>query len=381
MLQVCEYLSKFSNSLEALESLKSDFGIKYNIWEECLVVLNYCQIDSPKYDTITLECRSLVLELDTWEVVSRSFDRFFNLGEYEETTEDWVRRPSESPARFRTMSFFEKMDGSLLGVFKYKGQVLYRTRSVIMPDSSINGFSTSWKDRIEQCIDFSVVNEILDLYKGYTLICELICPENRVVVDYQGETKITLLACRGKNDYCSWQDLELFASALNFSLPEKFSFSSTEECQNTVHSLKDLKEGIVAYDTSGKPCVKIKNPAYVAAHHLRGEGLNEKRILDLLLMEEHEEYLSVFPCDGELFSKYTMAYEILKLKLYILQEFIKLKEVQSLPQKEFALIFKDFEESAIAFQVRKGVEWEVAFKSLTEVKRRNLILNCLEEGL
>ncbi len=38
---------------------------------------------------------------------------------------------------------------------------------------------------------------------------------------------------------------------------------------------------------------KIKSPSYVAIHHLRGEGLCPKKIAELILINETDEYLNI----------------------------------------------------------------------------------------
>jgi len=63
-----------------LEDLKNELGIEYNQSDD-LVILNYSQIDSPKRHPIVMECRGLVLEIGTWRIIARSFNRFFNWSE------------------------------------------------------------------------------------------------------------------------------------------------------------------------------------------------------------------------------------------------------------------------------------------------------------
>ncbi len=77
MLNVQKYL--LENSLQAL---KDNYGIIVKEYEnEPVIVLNYSQIDSPKNDPITNECRGLILSSDFKTVLCRSFDRFFNYQE------------------------------------------------------------------------------------------------------------------------------------------------------------------------------------------------------------------------------------------------------------------------------------------------------------
>jgi hypothetical protein len=73
-MQVVQYLKE-----HGIGKLVSEFGIKVKEYDEGLLVLNYDLIESPKSHPIVMECRSLILDKQ-FNVVSRSFDRFFNLG-------------------------------------------------------------------------------------------------------------------------------------------------------------------------------------------------------------------------------------------------------------------------------------------------------------
>jgi hypothetical protein len=359
----------------ALAMLKEAYGIKANIWKGQLVCLNYCQIESPKTHPITIESRSLVLEFGSWEVISRSFSRFFNLGEIGEVNEEWVPCPTKGVSRFRTMTFHEKMDGSLIGIFTYKNQLLYRTRSLIMPEGDINGTGTTWKEAIESCLPISwrpPYSSALDV----TLICELTCRENRVVVKYDAKPDLTLLAIRGRDGkYHDAETATFIADRYGFSLPHTYNFSTTADCLRACKELPNLEEGYVGYNPAGIPCVKIKNPAYVAAHHLRGEGLNEKRILDIIIMHEEVEYLTLFPEDENMFEPYTDAYAEMVQSFYTLEKLINEWHFVQMDQKTFAMFFKDMHYSAMAFQIRKGKTWKQTFEGLTQQKKRDLILN------
>lgn len=95
-----------------LEELSTTFGIKVKDYQH-FIGLNYSQIESPKSDPITIECRSLKLMKpadanNNWIVASRSFDRFFNYG--------------ESPDQYANFDFnesviMEKVDGSIIPIW------------------------------------------------------------------------------------------------------------------------------------------------------------------------------------------------------------------------------------------------------------------------
>jgi hypothetical protein len=66
------------------------------------VVLNYDQIESPRFDPIVDECRALILKKNTWGVLARGYDRFYNVGEDPNT--------SKFPFDSRFVRFDEKIE-------------------------------------------------------------------------------------------------------------------------------------------------------------------------------------------------------------------------------------------------------------------------------
>lgn len=345
-------------SVQALEWLKEETGVKFNIWEDQLVVLNYCQIDSDKRSPIAQECRSLVLEMGTWEVVSRSFDRFFNYGE------------EPCPALdISQMTAYEKVDGSLIGLFYSNGGWMYRTRSVIMPTSQINGWEVTWDAHIEKALGRMMHH---NLRKNYTYILELTSPENRVVTRYGGEPTMTLLAMRNNEGghYNTVQQCEVAATRNEWRMPRMYFFDNMSECLQAAKDLRNLEEGYVLYNRHGEPMSKIKNPAYVAAHHLRGEGLNPRRIKDLIFMKEVDEYLAIFPEDTEAFKPYQAAYRYL---CHAVEQWQPLCENESLTQKEFAWKIAHLPFKGILFSMRKGTRFQDAWEKCTTNTKYQLI--------
>ncbi len=78
-------VQKYLRSGKTIEDLNNELGImtaKHPVLP--FVILNYNQIESPKTDKIVRECRGLVLHSDTYDLVARSFSRFFNWGEVQE---------------------------------------------------------------------------------------------------------------------------------------------------------------------------------------------------------------------------------------------------------------------------------------------------------
>lgn len=81
-------VQKYLRNGKTLADLELDLGIKSSEYGN-LVILNYSQIDSPKNHPIVMECRQLVLEKGTWNIIHMAMKRFFNYGEALELTADF----------------------------------------------------------------------------------------------------------------------------------------------------------------------------------------------------------------------------------------------------------------------------------------------------
>lgn len=351
IMKTIEYLKKNS-----IESLKSEFGINVKEYDD-LYVLNYDQIESPKTHPIVQECRGLILDKQ-FNVVSRSFDRFFNFGE----------NNAGENCDFSKCKIFEKLDGSLINVYYYNGNWNVSTRGTAFAEYEVNGFDLSFKELVYKALNISTQEEFNSIFDGfglkckdfYTFIFEVTSRENRVVTHYDGYT-LWLLAIRDNSDgmYLNKESFKHHALKCGIKFPNEYHFKSIDDCMKAIGELKDLKEGYVVYENIGTsgideyvPVFKLKSPTYLAVHRLKGEGLTPKRIIDLVNMNEHEEYLTYFEDDRKYFEPYIKAYEILFDDINFIWE--KYKTVKD--QKDFAMYVKDFPFASILFRKRKDSE-------------------------
>lgn len=336
-MQVLDYIKE-----NGIQKLNEELSIMVKLYDEGLYVLNYDQINSPKAHPIVMECRGLIID-HSFNIVSRSLDRFFNLGEQPDTQVhlDWTKAECA-----------EKIDGSLIKIYNWKGTWYCSTRGTAFAESNCN-FGDSFKSLIFKALDCDDEIEFqhlcnLWLDSDWTYILELTCRENRVVKSYDGYT-LHYLASRHNHtgefgdDYEKQAAIMIGAREIN-----TFKFSSVDDCINTAKHLPDLEEGYVVYQ-DGRPLCKVKSPAYVAVHHIRGEGLSPKRIMQLVLINEQDEYLNYFPEDEKFFTPYVKALQqLLNDVVVVYKQFEGITE-----QKEFALKVKDYPFSGVLFQARQ----------------------------
>ena len=283
-LEVQKYLRS-----KSLDDLKAELGIEFSEYQS-LVVLNYSQIDSPKIHPIVSECRGLILEKDTWNIISYPFKRFFN---YEEVQEQFD---------FEKSVAIQKLDGSLISFFYYNSQWLMATRGVIENASNVGFSNISFKDLFYETLKRYNHN---DFDKSFCYCFELTAPENRVVTMYD-ERELHLLTMR---EIGSWAELSLPAlkeqsKKLGIDLPMIVDpIYNKDEIISLAKNMATLQEGFVAInyscrDTDGISFkrIKVKNPSYVAIHHLKDSaGRSLRSLVGLVLDNEQDEFLGYFP--------------------------------------------------------------------------------------
>ena len=276
-----------------------------------LLMLKYSQIDSDFNLRIVRECRGLILDEDTLEVVCHPFDKFGNYGESYCPEIDW-----------KSCYVTEKIDGSLIKVVKLSDDdILVSTNGTIdafkaplaeqigctaksFGELFVEGIVAAFYDLIDwdgfglpllsdtiekECLNFFKAN----LEKGKTYMFEITSPFNKVVVSWH-ETKLHFLGCRD-----NITQKETFFKDVNqadyFHTPEVFNLRSVDECVAAAAKLDCNAEGYVVVDKDFNR-VKIKSPTYVSLHHMRNNGcLSYERGLEIVRGNELGEVLTYFP--------------------------------------------------------------------------------------
>ena len=237
------------------------------------------------WDEVTLATRGLVTD-GSGRVVARPFSKFFNLEEGRHTsTQDF--------------EVFEKMDGSLGIAFVYEERVVYATRGSFASDQSV--WMASWGTKY----NFSNI-----LVEGYTYLFEIIYPENRIVVDYGGESRLVLLGVikTDTGEETSWSDLSFVDG---WDLVKRYDGIS--DYTTLKGMVENNHEGFVVRFSNGQR-VKIKGEEYLRLHRimtnlsttaiwevLSGGG----DVLSTLTDVPDEFYDKIHQYSNELMDKYT----------------------------------------------------------------------------
>ncbi|KAG4078197.1 hypothetical protein HA402_002249 [Bradysia odoriphaga] len=290
----------------SVDQLKSQFSIKVKQYpEEGLIVLNYT-VFSAENDPIVKECRSLILTIPDYKIVSRSFDRFLNYNEV---------GPGD-PIDVDGGEYYakEKIDGSLIKFYQFDGTWCVSTRGMAFAEGEINRTTATitpitYKQAVYEALNISHDDEFqkfcqtYNLNESYTYILELTGKDNRVIIEYNpNKYELWLLGIRRNDATGEYMDIE--KSDLPNELikkPKVYSFPSMVDCVNQAKQLTDLQEGFVICNKStGQPVYKVKSSRYVCYHNAITNGdLTARDILKLIVNEDWKEFIAYFPEHGD----------------------------------------------------------------------------------
>lgn len=280
-------LLHFLNTVpDALVILKDQYSIIIKEKDDRLL-LKYHQIDTPKCH-LTNQCRGVIISHEKpYTYICRGFYRFFNYGEY------------ASNINWNTAKVQEKVDGSLIRMYKYKGQVCVATSGNIDAfDSTLNTpWITKGIDTYGALVEYITQGDTSYIKDGYTYFFELTSPYNRVVVPHN-ESTLTFITVMDNNT-----GEESFVCDTPFTSVKVFDFEV--EMHNVIQMAEHLpftEEGYVVVDNNFNR-IKVKSPAYLAVHRLKGESSpTVRRITEMIETGETDEFLSYFPEYTDMFT-------------------------------------------------------------------------------
>lgn len=259
---------------------REPYCLKWNKWKG-FVSFKYNQIQSDFSNPIVREARGAVFFEDTWECVSRAFDKFFNYGEPNASAIDWG-----------TARVMEKIDGSLMRLFYWEGKWYLVTNSGIdaytAPTGDINypTFGRIFEEGLRSLGYKSLKDFCNKLNRYRTYMFELVSPYTRVVIPYES-IGIYYLGERRMIDYQEFYSPSVFPE---FCHPKLYNCSNLFDLIKMAQELPWDKEGYVVCDKNFNR-IKVKSPQYILAHYARNNNvITEERLMEVILKGETEEF-------------------------------------------------------------------------------------------
>lgn len=349
---------------ELLEKPPYCISVSYdNVCGRNLMLFKYNQIESDFDYPLVRECRGLILDADTNEVVCHPFDKFGNYGESYCPDIDWT-----------SCWVGEKLDGSLIKIVRLGNDLLISTNGTIdaykAPLAEQLGCKAkSFGELVDEAIDNAYKENFPDckclnpvevynwffymLEEGKTYMFELTSPFNKVVVTWH-ETRLNFLGVRdnasGKETYFSDHKLKNY-----FNTPKVFPLTSVDECVKAAQLLDCNAEGYVVCDKNFNR-VKIKSPLYCSLHHMKGNGiLSYERGLDIVKSNEIDEVTIYFPEFKDHLEQIKFAYDKLISSLETAWKGFVQLITPAANRKEAAIwIQKNFEIPGVGFSLLDG---------------------------
>lgn len=280
-LSIVKHIKKYG-----LEKTVSSFNLICKEYDH-KVILKYNMIESDFSKEEVCDARGLILEKDTWKVMSLAFRKFFNAGETEAAKIDW-----------NSALILQKIDGSLIQL--YYDWVIDEwcagTSGMANGEGNVNNKQNlSFAD-----LFWSIFPEESETYldKDFIYAFELTTPFN-IVVTPHGESKVTLLTIRNRNTLEELRRETVRTCAIIFVLKVQhvqicsINATNTGQLLKTFEGMPFIEEGYVVVDKDFNR-IKVKNPAYVAVHHLKNSTA-EYKIMTIVKSNEIEEFATTFP--------------------------------------------------------------------------------------
>jgi len=209
-----------------------------------------------------------------------------------------------------------------------------------------NKMGTTFNDLFWNTVNnkYSFNDCLLD--KDHVYVFELTTPYN-IVVKPHGESSATLLAMRNRKTLkeVSYDDLKMVSESLGIPLVKSYDLNAGNAgvLIKTFESMVWHDEGYVVVDANFNR-VKIKNPAYVAVHHLKSKT-SEHAIMDVVKTNEIDEFIATFPERKDeierLHTNYVKLVDVLEDAWNVLKE-SKPKNIMPAEKKKFAMAVFDY---------------------------------------
>jgi len=216
--------------------------------------INYSRITQYQsdWDVITLNCRGLIVD-ENWNVVGRSFPKFFNHNEKENLNIDLDSLDD--------VIIQEKLDGSLGLLFYDEVDNIWRISTKGSLESDQCKWAMNWYNSNKE-----LFSDFKD--KRYTYLFEIIYEENKIVCSYEKEGLYFLTAIRNVDGR-----EEIYADYKRYPLkPMTYTLEQFNSMFHNQDAIDSIFEGfVIRYSEDGVNYkrIKFKYELYVRLHRLK----------------------------------------------------------------------------------------------------------------
>ena len=230
---------------------------------------------TPKQMGVSWDYSNEIFRSSIWDtagnLLSASFKKFVN----------WEEKPEFHPApkSLAGCELMEKLDGSTMIVDYVNGQLSMRTRGTFSYETLDNAI-----DFMEAAEKYPGIERVLEIHRNYSLLFEIVTPNNRIVINYGDAVDIYLIGAIDKDTYKLLPQglLDIIAGEIGCKRPATYSFDSVEDMCAAVTAFEG-KEGVCVYYNNGQSIRKVKAAKYLILHRMKSELSGMANIIDMYI--------------------------------------------------------------------------------------------------
>lgn len=232
-------------------------AVKTHPEDENLMIADYTpkQQFRGKWTPEALNSRGLIFEKDSGKIIARPFEKFFNFDE-----------PSAKNPPPGVMIKSPKMDGSLGIIYPFQGGFAVATRGSFKSDQAIHATARLQEYFAEGFVDRYRLETLY--YMGYTVLVEIVYPENRIVVNYGDIDELILLDVievpTGGSDIAMFSTLDYEG----WPVSAEKQVIGTGFYDTIASEIPEDEEGFVLYWPAKNLRLKVKGATYVHLHRI-----------------------------------------------------------------------------------------------------------------
>lgn len=243
--------------------------------------------------TMRRECRGIIFDSETGEILRRPFHKFFNVNEREETQEHAVDMSGD-------YTILEKLDGSMIAPFIVNGEMIWGTK---MGATDVAKPVEEFVKNNPQYDEFRYL-----IGSGFTPIFEWCSRKQRIVLDYR-EDQLVLTAIRDikTGEYASYDRLVSLAKSYDIPVIRQWDKVLVEQWHNAVQrgnktlssfvtfvrDLEDIEGFVVRFDDGHM--LKLKCHWYLQIHKAKEAILQDRNIVELILDDKLDDVKAHLP--------------------------------------------------------------------------------------
>ena len=243
-----------------------------------------------KYDGLYKECRSVVIDINTSEVIMLPMNKFFNINELQETSYDNIlNKLSIAKNNNLTIEYSDKLDGSMICARYYKGQYLLTSSQALNPDNS-------WRLQDAYIMLTDNYKKMLYDHPNQTFIFEYISQKDQHVVKYTKEQEgLYLIGERNVlTSYTySYDWLNMMAKRYDIKTTVLFNIDINYIMNHLDDKSSDQAEGFVINIDGYR--VKLKYNDYVTMHKTLSSMTSHNYIIKAIADGCFDDFISKVP--------------------------------------------------------------------------------------